>query len=60
MVNVSQIRQVIQAMKPPWKRKYSRAKKPQNLIFAKTDSHADDIIHIVREVYGQGNAFARR
>ena len=28
---------------------------PKTLIFAKTDSHADDIINIVREEFGEGN-----
>jgi type I restriction enzyme R subunit len=30
------------------------------LIFAKTDSHADDIIQIVREEFGQGNDFCKK
>jgi type I restriction enzyme R subunit len=33
---------------------------PETLIFAKTDSHADDIIHCLREVYAQGNAFCKK
>jgi type I restriction enzyme R subunit len=33
---------------------------PKTLIFAKTDSHADDIINIVREEFGEGNAFCRK
>jgi type I restriction enzyme R subunit len=37
-----------------------RKEVPKTLIFAKTDSHADDIIQIVREVYGQGNAFCKK
>ena len=38
----------------------NRQETPKTLIFAKTDSHADDIIQIVREVYGQGNAFCKK
>jgi type I restriction enzyme R subunit len=38
----------------------SRQEVPKTLIFAKTDSHADDIIQIVREVYGEGNAFCKK
>jgi type I restriction enzyme R subunit len=38
----------------------SRKETPKTLIFAKTDSHADDIINILREVYGQGNAFCKK
>ncbi|MBB3116984.1 type I restriction endonuclease subunit R [Pseudoduganella violacea] len=62
VVNPSQIRQVIQAMKTAVETQIFPARKetPKTLIFAKTDSHADDIINIVREVYGQGNAFCRK
>ena len=62
VVNPSQIRQVITAMKNAVERDIFPARKetPKTLIFAKTDSHADDIINIVREVYGQGNAFCKK
>ena len=62
VVNPSQIRNVIQAMKTAVETQIypSRQETPKTLIFAKTDSHADDIIKIVREVYGQGNAFCRK
>jgi type I restriction enzyme R subunit len=62
VVNTSQIRQVIQAMKTAVETQIfpARQETPKTLIFAKTDSHADDIIHIVREVYGQGNAFCKK
>lgn len=62
VVNVSQIRQVIQAMKTAVETQIfpTRKEVPKTLIFAKTDSHADDIINIVREVYGQGNAFCKK
>ena len=62
VVNVSQIRQVIQAMKTAVETTIFPARKetPKTLIFAKTDSHADDIINILREVYGQGNAFCKK
>ncbi len=33
---------------------------PKTLIFAKTDSHADDIINIVREEFDEGNAFCKK
>jgi type I restriction enzyme R subunit len=33
---------------------------PKTLIFAKTDSHADDIINIVREEFGEGNEFCKK
>ena len=62
VVNPSQIRQVIQAMKTAVETKIfpNREEVPKTLIFAKTDSHADDIIQMVREVYGQGNAFCKK
>lgn len=33
---------------------------PKTLIFAKSDSHADDIIRIVREEFGEGNNFCKK
>ena len=33
---------------------------PKTLIFAKDDSHADDIVQVVREEFGKGNDFARK
>lgn len=33
---------------------------PKTLVFAKTDSHADDIIRITREVFDEGNEFIRK
>jgi type I restriction enzyme R subunit len=62
VVNPSQIRKVIQEMKRAVEQEIfpNRQEAPKTLIFAKTDSHADDILQIVREVYGQGNAFCRK
>ena len=62
VVNPSQIRQVIQAMKAAVETRIfpGRKETPKTLIFAKTDSHADDIIRTVREVYGEGNAFCKK
>lgn len=33
---------------------------PKTLIFAKDDDHADRIVDIVREVFGEGNAFCKK
>ena len=33
---------------------------PKTLIFAKDDAHAEDIVRIVREVFGKGNDFAKK
>ena len=38
----------------------SRTQVPKTLIFAKDDSHAEDIVGIVREEFGAGNAFAQK
>jgi len=35
-----------------------RTEVPKTLIFAKDDSHAEDIVEIVREEFGKGNEFA--
>jgi type I restriction enzyme R subunit len=37
-----------------------RSEVPKTLIFAKDDSHADDIVQIVREEFGRGNDFAHK
>jgi type I restriction enzyme, R subunit len=37
-----------------------RSTVPKTLIFAKDDSHADDIVQMVREVFGKGNEFATK
>ena len=62
VVNPSQIRKVIEAMKRAVETEIfpRRKETPKTLIFAKTDSHADDIVQTVREVYGQGNAFCKK
>jgi len=33
---------------------------PKTLIFAKDDSHAEDIVHIAREEFGKGNDFCKK
>ncbi len=37
-----------------------RTEVPKTLIFAKDDSHADDIVRIVREEFGKGNDFCQK
>ncbi|MDB6123651.1 MAG: restriction endonuclease subunit [Pedosphaera sp.] len=37
-----------------------RTEIPKTLVFAKTDSHADDIINIIREEFAEGNAFCKK
>ena len=37
-----------------------RTKVPKTLVFAKNDSHADDIVKILKEEFGKGNEFCRK
>lgn len=37
-----------------------RTEVPKTLIFAKDDSHAEDIVQIVREEFGKGNEFCKK
>lgn len=62
VVNPSQIRTVIRSFKEnlPTQLFPNRREVPKTLIFAKTDSHADDIIQIVREEFGEGNEFCQK
>lgn len=62
IVNPSQIRTVIRTFKENlYTTLFPRRKEvPKTLIFAKTDSHADDIIQIVREEFGEGNEFCKK
>ncbi len=61
VVNSDQIRTVIRAFRDNWPAIFpGRRELPKTLIFAKTDSHAGDIIDIVRQEFGQGNDFCRK
>mgnify|MGYP004624917219 FL=1 len=62
IVNLSQIRTVIRTFKENlFTTLFPRRKEvPKTLIFAKKDSHADDIVQIVREEFGEGNDFCRK
>ncbi len=37
-----------------------RSEVPKTLVFAKDDSHAEDIVHIIREEFGKGNEFCKK
>ena len=58
----SQIRTVLQAFKEALSTELfpGRAMVPKTLIFCKDDSHAEDTVHLVREVFGKGNDFAKK
>ncbi len=61
IVNTSQIRTVIKTFQNSLPEIFpDRKEVPKTLIFAKTDSHADDIINTVREEFGEGNAFCKK
>lgn len=67
VVNKSTIRNIIRAFKEALPKMFpnrrlpdGRQEVPKTLIFAKTDSHADDIINIVREEFGEGNEFCKK
>ncbi|MSQ47619.1 MAG: DEAD/DEAH box helicase [Deltaproteobacteria bacterium] len=58
----SQIRTVLQAFKDALFTELfpGRTFVPKTLIFCKDDSHAEDTVHLVREVFGKGNDFAKK
>lgn len=61
VVNPSTIRNIVRAFKDKLPEIFPERKEvPKTLIFAKTDSHADDIIQIVREEFGEGNQFCKK
>ena len=61
VVNPDQIRTVIRAFKDKLPEIFpNREEIPKTLIFAKTDSHADDIIQTVREEFDEENAFCKK
>lgn len=67
IVNPSTIRTIIRAMKenlpaifPDRIDKDGKFEVPKTLIFAKTDSHAEDIIEIVREEFAEENKFCKK
>ena len=61
IVNPDQIRTVIRTFREKLPEIFpGRTEVPKTLIFAKTDSHADDIIQTVREEFGEGNAFCKK
>ncbi len=56
-----QIRTIVQTFRDKLPEIFpGRAEVPKTLVFAKTDSHADDIIQIIREEFGEGNAFCKK
>ena len=62
VVAEDQIRTVIQTFKEKLSSDLfpSRNTIPKTLIFAKDDSHAEDIVHIVRDVFAKGDDFCQK
>jgi len=62
VVAVDQIRTVIRTFRDRLFTEIfpGRTEVPKTLIFAKDDSHAEDIVKIVREEFGKGNEFAQK
>ena len=67
VVNPNQIRTIVRTFKehlpemfPDRVNEKGELEVPKTLVFAKTDSHADDIIQIVREEFGEENRFCKK
>ncbi|MCC7408475.1 MAG: DEAD/DEAH box helicase family protein [Phycisphaeraceae bacterium] len=62
VVAIDQIRTVIQTFRDKLFTEIfpGRTEVPKTIIFAKDDSHADDIVRIVREEFGKGNDFCQK
>lgn len=67
IVNPSTIRTIVRAVKENFPAMFpdrvdanGNFEVPKTLIFAKTDSHAEDIIEIVREEFGEENKFCKK
>ena len=61
VVAPDQIRTIIKSFKDSLPEIFpGRTEVPKTLIFAKNDSHADDVVNIVREEFGKGNEFCKK
>ena len=62
VVAPDQIRTVIKTFKEKMFTEIFPGRKevPKTLIFAKNDSHAEDIVHIIREEFSKGNEFCKK
>ncbi|MFI6032420.1 DEAD/DEAH box helicase family protein [Amycolatopsis magusensis] len=61
VMNLSQIRKVIETFAREWPSFFpNRRHVPKTLVFAKTDKHADDIIDIIRDVFGGDRKFCAK
>lgn len=62
VVAIDQIRLIIQTFRDSVLKETfpDRTEVPKTLIFAKDDSHAEDVVKIVREEFGRGNDFCQK
>jgi type I restriction enzyme R subunit len=62
IVSESQIRTIIRTFKNKLSTEIfpGREEVPKTLIFAKDDTHAEDIVEIVRQEFGKGNQFCKK
>ncbi len=62
VVAVDQIRTIVRTLRDKLYTEIfpGRTEVPKTLIFAKDDSHAEDIVHIMREEFGKGNDFCKK
>jgi len=62
VVAVDQIRTVVKTFKEKLFTEIfpEREEVPKTLVFAKDDSHAEDIVKIIREEFGKGNEFCKK
>lgn len=58
VVNPNQIRTIIRTFREKLPEMFpEREEVPKTLVFAKSDSHADDIVQLIREEFGEENKF---
>jgi type I restriction enzyme R subunit len=57
---IREVRNQLPAMFPDRYNDQKEFEYPKMLVFAKTDSHAEDIIGVIREEFGEGNQFCKK
>jgi type I restriction enzyme R subunit len=61
VVAVDEIRAVLTAYRDNWRRWFpGRSELPKTLIFAVGEDHAEDVLSLVKEVFGRGDDFAKK
>lgn len=61
VVAVDEIRAVLTAYRDNWQRWFpDRAEVPKTLIFAVGEDHAEDVLALVKDVFGRGDEFAKK